>query len=79
MDNPIDKIEVELKLTVAQANLILTHLAKGIYADVADIIQHMHKQVIPQVNAAQAPKVVAGSDSNDPTPMVEAVPIVQAE
>ena len=48
----MDKIELELKLTVAHVNAILAHLARGAYADVADLIAHIRGQAQPQVDAA---------------------------
>jgi len=48
----MDNLELNLKLTVAHINTILAHLAKGAYADVADLITHLHTQAKPQVEAA---------------------------
>jgi len=59
----MDNLELNLKLTVAHINTILAHLAKGMYADVADLITHLHTQAKPQVEAAsQAPAPVASSE-----------------
>jgi hypothetical protein len=61
----MDNLELDFKLTVAQVNMILAHLAKGAYADVADLITHLHTQAKPQVEAAvsQAPASVAAQDA----------------
>jgi hypothetical protein len=61
----MDNLELNLKLTVAHINTILAHLAKGAYADVADLITHLHTQAKPQVEAAtsQAPASVAAQDA----------------
>jgi len=62
----MEKIEVEVKLTVAHVNTILSHLAKGAYAEVADLIAHLRSQVVPQVNAAQNPAPAASEAPVDP-------------
>lgn len=48
----MNDLELELKLTVAHVNTILAHLAKGAYADVVDLINHLHAQAKPQVEAS---------------------------
>ena len=50
--NELEKIEVDLKLTVAHVNTILAHLAKGVYSEVVDLISHLRSQALPQVAAA---------------------------
>lgn len=50
----MDSIELELKLTVAQINVVLKHLAKGAYEEVADLITLLHSQAKPQVETASA-------------------------
>ena len=56
----MDNLELELKLTVAHVNTVLQHLAKGAYNEVADLIQLLHGQSTPQVQAAMnAPAPVA--------------------
>lgn len=58
----MDNLEIELKLTVAQINGILSHLAKGSYADVADLIASIRAQALPQVSAAEKSKDPALQD-----------------
>jgi hypothetical protein len=48
----MNKLEVELKLTVEKIDMILAHLAKGAYQEVADLIAHIRGQALPQVQAA---------------------------
>lgn len=60
----MDNLEIELKLTVANVNLILGHLSKGAYSEVADLIAIIRGQSLPQLNAAQAAK--AGEESAPP-------------
>jgi hypothetical protein len=50
----MDNLELELKLTVAHVNTVLKHLGAGVYAEVAEIIQLLHGQAQPQVQAAAA-------------------------
>lgn len=50
----MDKVEVELKLAVMHVNVILKHLAKGAWEEVADVIAAIHAQAKPQVDAATA-------------------------
>lgn len=50
----MDNVELTIKLTVAQVNIILASLAKGSYADVAEVIGVLHGQAKPQVDAALA-------------------------
>lgn len=47
----MDNLEIQLKLTVAQVNAVLANLAKGAYADVADLIANIREQALPQVSA----------------------------
>jgi len=55
----MDNFELELKLTVAHVNAILKHLGQGVYSEVADLINHLHSQSVPQVQAATAPAPAA--------------------
>jgi len=56
----MENLELELKLTVAHVNTVLQHLAKGVYSEVADLIQLLHGQSAPQVQAATiAPAISA--------------------
>jgi len=49
------KVELNLVLTVDQINVILLHLAKGTYNDVADIISEIHVQSKRQLDQANEP------------------------
>lgn len=53
MANELDKVEIELKLSVAQVNAVLVHLARGSYGEVADLISDIRAQAMPQVAEAQ--------------------------
>lgn len=50
----MDKVEINLTLTVAQVNNVLAHLARGAYGDVADLVAEIRKQAAPQVEKAVA-------------------------
>ena len=65
----LEKIEVEVKLTVAHVNTILAHLAKGAYNEVAELIAHLRGQVVPQVDAAKKPPEAPAEPA--PTPSAE--------
>ena len=49
----MDNLVIDLKLTVAQVNIILGHLGRGAFADVASVIEEIRKQATPQVSSAQ--------------------------
>ena len=55
----MENFELELKLTVAHVNAILKHLANGVYAEVADVINLLHGQAKPQIEVAAAPAPAA--------------------
>jgi len=55
----MDNLKLNLELTVAHINTILAHLAKGAYADVADLIAYLHSQAKPQIEAANTPAVAS--------------------
>jgi len=46
---------VDIKLTVDQVNLILNHLGRGTYNEVANVIDVIRNQVIPQISLQQQP------------------------
>jgi hypothetical protein len=48
----MENLELELKLTVAHVNTLLKHLGSGIYSEVAEVIQLLHGQAQPQIQAA---------------------------
>jgi hypothetical protein len=58
----MDNLELELKLTVAHVNTLLKHLANGVYSEVADLIQLLHGQSVPQVQAASNPPAAPATD-----------------
>lgn len=49
----MDNVSIDLKLTVAQVNIILAHLGRGAFSDVAAVIEEIRKQAAPQVANAQ--------------------------
>jgi hypothetical protein len=62
----MDNLELDLKLTVAHVNTVLKHLGAGVYAEVADLINLLHGQAKPQVEAAAASPVAAESAPENP-------------
>lgn len=48
----MENLELEVKLTVAQINVILKHLGAGAYAEVADLVTSLHAQARPQLEQA---------------------------
>ena len=51
----MDEVTVEIKLTVAQVNVILNHLGRGVYNDVVGVIDLIRGQAVPQLASAQTP------------------------
>jgi hypothetical protein len=51
MDNAV----IDLKLTVAQINVILNHLARGAYVEVQPIVDEIRAQAAPQLSLLQQP------------------------
>lgn len=51
----MDNTEVNLRLTVAQVNMILKHLGNGSYVDVVDIINEIRLQAVPQIAQEATP------------------------
>lgn len=49
----MDQKEIELKLTVAEANGVLQALSQMPFAQVASLIQKIQQQAAPQVQTAQ--------------------------
>jgi hypothetical protein len=64
----MENLELELKLTVAHVNTVLKHLGAGIYAEVADLIQLLHGQAQPQIQAAAS---APATPVADPAPVAE--------
>jgi hypothetical protein len=62
----MENLELELKLTVAHVNTVLKHLGQGVYSEVAELINFLHGQSAPQVQAATNPAPA------DPAPQQEA-------
>jgi hypothetical protein len=48
------KPQITLNLTIDQVNLVIGALAKAPYEQVADVINEIRGQAIPQVQAAEA-------------------------
>ena len=53
----MDNLELDLKLTVLHVNTILKHLGSGSYAEVADLVNTIHAQAKPQIEAVAATTV----------------------
>lgn len=52
----MDNMVLELKLTVAQINVILSHLGRGSYIEVQPVVDEIRAQAAPQLaNAPQQP------------------------
>lgn len=49
----MDNMIIELKLTVAQINVILNHLGRGSYVEVQPIVDDIRAQAIPQLASVQ--------------------------
>lgn len=47
----MENFVVDLKLSVAQVNMILAHLAKGSFESVSEVIAEIQRQGTPQVDA----------------------------
>ena len=58
--------KIELKLPLGAVNMVLAALAKAPYEQVADLVQAIKEQAIPQVPAPQAVKA-------DATPEAETI------
>ena len=48
----MENLELDLRLTVSHVNTLLKHLGAGIYSEVAEVIQLLHGQAQPQIQAA---------------------------
>jgi hypothetical protein len=65
---------INLQLEVQEVEAVLNHLAKGLFADVANLIAKIRTQAIPQVQPAEQP---AGQPA-DPVQNPEAdAPVVE--
>ena len=49
----MDNLPIDLKLTVAQINVILNSLARGAYIEVQPIVDEIRAQAAPQLANAQ--------------------------
>lgn len=70
----MENLELELKLTVAHVNTVLKHLGAGIYAEVSELIQFIHGQATPQLQAASQAALSASAPATpaaDPAPAVD--------
>jgi hypothetical protein len=63
----MDNLELDLKLTVAHVNTVLKHLGAGVYAEVADLINLLHGQAKPQVEAAAVAPVASEPAPENPS------------
>jgi hypothetical protein len=69
----LENLELDLKLTVSHVNTLLKHLGAGIYSEVAEVIQLLHGQAQPQIQAAAVamppvPNDVAQPAATEPAP-----------
>jgi hypothetical protein len=55
----MENLELNFKLTVDHVNTVLKHLGTGVYSEVADLINLLHGQAKPQIEAANTPAPVA--------------------
>jgi len=62
----MENLELELKLTVNHVNTLLKHLGAGVYAEVADIINLLHGQAKPQIEAAATAPASESAPSEQP-------------
>ena len=49
----MDNLILDLKLTVAQVNIILSHLGRGSYIEVQPVVDEIRNQATPQLANAQ--------------------------
>ena len=61
----MENLELEFKLTVAHVNTILKHLGAGV-AELNDLIQFLHGQAKPQIEAAVPPAPVEAASEEQP-------------
>lgn len=62
----MNDVQVDLKLTFQQVNAVLLLVSRGAYAEVADLIAEIRRQVQPQFEAAQAAQAAASVEVIDP-------------
>ena len=62
----MENLELNFKLTVDHVNTVLKHLGAGVYAEVADLINLLHGQAKPQVEAAAVAPVAAEPAPENP-------------
>jgi len=63
----MENLELDLKLTVAHVNTVLKHLGAGVYAEVADLINLLHGQAKPQIEASNQATPVEPVTTEPPT------------
>lgn len=51
----MENMTIDLKLTVAQINVILGHLGRGAYLEVQPVVDEIRNQAAPQLASAQQP------------------------
>ena len=62
----MNDVQIELKLSLQQVNAILLLVSRGAYAEVADLIAEIRRQVQPQFEAAQAAQAANPVEVIDP-------------
>jgi len=50
----MDKVKLKLELSVDHVNVIFAALGKAPYESVFQLVEEMNKQLVPQLQAAQA-------------------------
>lgn len=65
----MENLELDLRLTVSHVNTLLKHLGNGIYSEVAEVIQLLHGQAQPQIQAAS---IATPPTDSVPAPAAEA-------
>jgi hypothetical protein len=58
----MENLELELRLTVNHVNTLLKHLGAGVYSEVAEVIQLLHGQAKPQIDAASQAVTMAPAE-----------------
>jgi len=74
----LENLELDLRLTVSHVNTLLKHLGAGIYSEVAEVIQLLHGQAQPQIQAAAVAPPPVPNDVAQPAD-AETAPEAQAQ
>ena len=63
----MDNLKLDLELTVAQVNVILKYIGKGVYEEVADVIAVIHAQAKGQLELAASSSAEQTAEELDDT------------